>query len=202
MQRLFCEKIWESMGEYGKIWESMGKYERIWEYCRPLQRYCVWRRLPPDGATVGVWQAGHYPACCSPERSVNRLQRASPASHTFSYFPIHSHNLSRGTSGFVTLRRGKRAIRLMALSDRSDRSDRSDLADWHCVNRCNSAYRLLVPSIAVFYSPSNRQKFFSVGLSLYASLACIFASAKSFSRRASRQSLLLRSARRFLTSRG
>ena len=110
--------------------------------------------------------------------------------------------ISPHAPGFVTLRRGKRAIRLMALSDRSDRSDRSDLADWHCVNRCNSAYRLLVPSIGVFYSPSNRQKFFSVGLSLYASLACIFASAKSFSRRASRQSLLLRSARRFLTSRG
>ena len=97
--------------------------------------------------TVAVLCVGgkNYPAYSLPERGftqrVASRSRASTGcsglcpllilSHTLSYFPIHSHNLSRGkqalalrryivcrstphTPGFVTLRRGKRAVRLMA----------------------------------------------------------------------------------------
>ena len=68
----------------------MGMYGSIAAHCSDI--------------VCGGW---HYPAYSLPEWCVYRLQRALPASHTLSYIPILSHNLSRGTSGFVVLRRDK-----------------------------------------------------------------------------------------------
>ena len=74
-----------------------------------------------------VYAAWQYPAYSLPERSVNRLQRALPASVNYRYLPLfpvqHRADLQAcaprqyivcrytpHTPGFVTLRRGKRAI--------------------------------------------------------------------------------------------
>ena len=92
------------------LWEVLGGFGKVWVHCRPLQQHCAWLQNAAKPQRHCVYAGGHYPACRWQERSVNRLQRALPASHTHSYIPILSHNLSCGTSGFVALRRDKQAF--------------------------------------------------------------------------------------------
>ena len=71
----------------GFNWDVLGNFERVWEFLRALPpitaTLCVAakRRKTAAALCVGGW---HYPACRWQERSVNRLQRALPASQ---YFP-------------------------------------------------------------------------------------------------------------------
>ena len=79
------------VGEFGKFWEDLRVFRSIAARrcdsrcgggCRKTEAVlCVGQVLPPAAAILGVGGL-HYPACCSPERSVNRLFTPKP-SQTF-----------------------------------------------------------------------------------------------------------------------
>ncbi len=121
-------KVWEGLGRFGKVWEGLGRFGSFWVHCRPLQRYCVWRLSDrSDGSDKSDGYCSQAVAIvCVVGRTLPGVSLAGaerlPAAAGFARFSILLKPsqifpiLSRGTSGFVALRRDKQVFALRRYS--------------------------------------------------------------------------------------